>query len=60
MHGGNLPVKARFIILIPGGKKSLDGTDGSIYSKTLEGFAQTVTSLKSHSLAVEELGIDIA
>jgi hypothetical protein len=41
-------------------RTGLDGSDGSIYSKTLEGFAQTVTSLKSHSLAFEELGIDIA
>ena len=36
----------------------MDGSDGSIYSKTLEGFAQTFTSLKSHSLAFEEVGID--
>ncbi|CAB3998593.1 Hypothetical predicted protein [Paramuricea clavata] len=41
-------------------RTGLDGTDGSIYSKTLEGFAQTITSLKSHSLAFEELGINIA
>ena len=41
-------------------RTGLDGSDGSTYSKTLEGFVQTVTSLKSHSLAFEELGIDIA
>ena len=39
-------------------KNGLDGTDGSIYSKTLEGFSQTVASLESHIRAMDELGMD--
>ena len=39
-------------------KNGLDGTDGSIYSKTLEGFSQTVASLESHIREMDELGMD--
>ena len=39
-------------------KNGLDGTDGSIYSKTLEGFSQTVASLESHIRAMDELEMD--
>ena len=39
-------------------KNGLDGTDGSLYSKTLEGFAQTVASLESHIRAMDDLEMD--
>ena len=39
-------------------KNILDGSDGSIYSKTLEGLADSVNSLKHHSTAFAELGIN--
>ena len=39
-------------------KNGLDGTDGSIYSKTSEGFSQTVASLESHICAMNELDMD--
>lgn len=39
-------------------KNGLDGTDGSMYSKTLEGFAQTVASLESHIRAMDDLEMD--
>ena len=38
----------------------MDGTDGSIYTKTLEGFSQTVASLESHIRAMDELEMDTA
>lgn len=41
-------------------KRCLDGSDGSFYTQTLEGFAESVTSLQCHSSAFEELNIDTA
>ena len=41
-------------------KNGLDGTDGSIYTKTLEGFSQTEASLESHIRAMDELEMDTA
>lgn len=39
-------------------KNGLDGTDASMYSKTLEGFAQTIASLESHIHAMGDLQMD--
>ena len=41
-------------------KSCLDGSDGSIYTQTLEGFSESVISLQYHSSAFEELDIDSA
>ncbi|CAB4007206.1 Hypothetical predicted protein [Paramuricea clavata] len=42
------------------GKSCLDGSDGSIYTQTLEGLAVSVASLQCHSQAFNELNTDIA
>jgi hypothetical protein len=40
------------------GRNGLDGSEGSIYTKTLDGFAQTISSLECHARAFDELGTD--
>ena len=39
-------------------KNGSDGTDGSIYPRTLEDFSQAVASLESHIRAMDELEMD--